>query len=421
MRTLIIILGSLALVPVCEARIITVDDDGPADFDNIQAADTVIVADGTYQGPGNRNIDFLGKAITVRSENGPDTCIIDCQSLGRGFSFRSGEGADSVLAGLTITNGNGPWDLIFDQDTTKVGGGVYVWASSPTIDDCIITSNLAGSGGGICCSQASAPTITGCRIVGNRAQGGGIYCADSSPTIINCQITNNTAPIVPGFPGPWSTAGGGIYSSLSSPLVINCNISENTATAEGGGIKCYTGGDPTKSPILRNCIISGNNAASYGDGLFRCKSEISNCIIAYNGGYGLDECGSQITNCIVWGNGKDLYKSYPTYSCIEDGDPGEGNIQADPCFAHPDNGDYHLKSQAGRWDPNAGTWVIDDVTSPCIDAGNPASPIGSEPFPNGGLINMGAYGTIIAGDINGDCVVDFRDLSIAMGHWLEER
>ena len=99
------------------------------------------------------------------------------------------------------------------------------------------------------------------------------------------------------------------------------------------------------------------------------------------------------------------------------------------------NGDHHLKSQAGRWDPNAGTWVQDDVTSPCIDAGDPMSPIGLEPFPNGGIVNMGAYGgtaeasksyfgepvceTIIAGDINGDCKVDGRDLTILSLHWLQ--
>jgi hypothetical protein len=55
-------------------------------------------------------------------------------------------------------------------------------------------------------------------------------------------------------------------------------------------------------------------------------------------------------------------------------------------------GDYHLKSQAGRWDPHSQTWVKDDATSPCIDPGDPNSPVGEEPFPNGGRINMGAYG-----------------------------
>lgn len=56
------------------------------------------------------------------------------------------------------------------------------------------------------------------------------------------------------------------------------------------------------------------------------------------------------------------------------------------------DGDYHLKSQVGRWDQNSQSWIQDDVTSPCIDAGDPNSPIGHEPFPNGGIINMGAYG-----------------------------
>jgi len=115
---------------------------------------------------------------------------------------------------------------------------------------------------------------------------------------------------------------------------------------------------------------------------------------------------------------------------------GPGNIEADPLFAGPNNGDYHLKSQAGRWDPDIQSWVKDDVTSPCIDAGDPMSPIGHEPFPNGGIINMGAYGgtgqasksffgepvceTIVAGDINGDCIVDFKDFALIVSHWLTD-
>jgi len=114
---------------------------------------------------------------------------------------------------------------------------------------------------------------------------------------------------------------------------------------------------------------------------------------------------------------------------------GEGNIDTDPCFADASNGDYHLKSQAGRWDPNSESWVQDNVTSPCIDAGDPMSPIGPEPFPNGGRINMGAYGgtaeasksyfgepvceIIVAGDINGDCKVNSLDFRLMALHWLE--
>jgi len=124
---------------------------------------------------------------------------------------------------------------------------------------------------------------------------------------------------------------------------------------------------------------------------------------------------------------------------------GNGNIFCRPFFAKRGywdangvwiDGDYHLKSQAGRWDANEGRWTIDEVTSPCIDAGDPMSPIGLEPFPNGGIVNMGAYGgtaeasksyfgkppceTIVAGDINGDCEIDFRDFFFVALHWLED-
>ena len=98
-------------------------------------------------------------------------------------------------------------------------------------------------------------------------------------------------------------------------------------------------------------------------------------------------------------------------------------------------GDYHLKSQAGHWDSRSESWVPDAVTSPCIDTGDPMSPIGLEPFPNGGGVNMGAYGgtveasksyfgkpiceTIVAGDLNGDGQVDHVDFAIMYLHWFE--
>lgn len=139
------------------------------------------------------------------------------------------------------------------------------------------------------------------------------------------------------------------------------------------------------------------------------------------------------------------------YCNIEGGWPGVGNIDVDPGFVAPgywesngtpDNpgddfwidGDYHLLSQAGHWDQASESWVQDNTTSPCIDAGDPNAPIGLEPFPNGGRLNMGAYGAgstasktyfgdpvcdvILAGDINGDCVVDFQDLMIITSHWM---
>jgi hypothetical protein len=77
---------------------------------------------------------------------------------------------------------------------------------------------------------------------------------------------------------------------------------------------------------------------------------------------------------------------------VQNGWSGRGNLNSDPLFADPENGDFHLKSQAGRWEPNGGNWVVDTTGSPCIDAGNPDEPVGLERFPNGGRINIGAYG-----------------------------
>lgn len=141
----------------------------------------------------------------------------------------------------------------------------------------------------------------------------------------------------------------------------------------------------------------------------------------------------------------------PSYSCIQEWTGGgEGNISSDPFFADAANGDYHVKSQYGRWtdeqillddndtpaDPNddflettPGQWVVDDVTSPCIDTGNPDLDWTAELWPNGGWVNMGAYGgtpeASMSGnpvgsiaDLNHDEFVDANDLILFAADWL---
>ena len=227
----------------------------------------------------------------------------------------------------------------------------------------------------------------------------------SSPCIINCIITRNHAQY-----------GGAISNICAAPTLDGCIFTGNSAS-QGGAIY-----NSNSAPTFKNCTITANHAEKGGT--------------LYNyAGY------PRFTNCILWANLPSeifINSGSPiiTFSNIQQGLPGQGNINADPCFADPNNGDYHLKSQGSRWDANEGRWAIDEVTSPCIDAGDPMSPIGLESFPNGGIINMGAYGgtaeasksyfggppceTIVAGDINGDCIVDFRDLCIMAVHWCEE-
>jgi hypothetical protein len=206
-----------------------------------------------------------------------------------------------------------------------------------------------------------------CVLAGFTITGGkrGIYCSGSSPTITNCTVVGNRNADI----------GAGLYiKDDSSPTLVNCVFSENSASMMGGGIQ-----NVDSSPILINCTFTGNSDAYFGGGIYCAR-------------------GSPVlSSCILWDNTPEeisILSGTPviTYSDIQGSFTGEGNIDADPLFADPVNGDYHLKSQAGRWDPVSQSWIIDEITSPCIDAGNPSALVGLELLPNGGIINMGAYG-----------------------------
>jgi parallel beta-helix repeat protein len=260
--------------------------------------DTVLVLGGTYY----ENIDFLGKAITVRSENGPNVTIIDgyynCCSV---VTFNWGEDKFTVLEGFKLINGSGN---TLPSWNDSQGGGIYCDSSSPKIINCIITNNTTDYGGGIYLYDSS-PEIINCTINNNWAEyslGGGIYCDYSSPKIINCTISDNS---VGWYEGGF---GGGIecYDN-SSPEIINCTISSNTANDGGGsGIDLYD-----SSPKISKCIISGNNAYSgYGGGIYCDFSSptITNSIISGNrayydgGGIYCDFSSPTITNCSISGN-----------------------------------------------------------------------------------------------------------------------
>ena len=313
---------------------------------------------------------------------------------------------------LTVTN------CTFRNNSASWAGGMYNASSGNLmVSNCVFSQNLGyGTGGGMSNSSQSGTIIVDCTFSGNHSdRGGGMWNA-GNPRLINCTFSNNSA----------EDYGGGIYNKSGfRQWITNCIFIGNSAAWFGGGISCNH-----SRPILTNCTFVDNlaqegRALNCGSPLQSEPSDIKliNCILR-NGGseiFNRDNSTIDITFSNVQVNGRPPW-------------PGEGNISIDPHFADPGNGDYHLKSQAGRWDPKTQSWVQDDITSPCIDAGDPNSPIGTELFPNGGCANMGAYGasdrasksyfekpvceTIIAGDINGDCVVDFEDLAILLSHWM---
>jgi len=382
-------------------------------FDAIQEAidaassgDTVIIMQGTYTGEGNRDLDFDGKAITVRGEdpNDPDLVIINCEGTAenphRGFMFHRYETPKSVLSGLTVTGGYhelgggmycgdyaGPAviNCTFRNNSGSLGGGFYN-ESSPILDDCMFITNSADSGGAIYNSgqeHESRLVIRDCSFIANTAthNGGAMYNLgrNAGPVVTRCEFIRNYVSL---------GGGGAIRNNMcGSPTLTNCLLVENSAATSGGALRNSNSGT-TK---LINCTFAANSAVN-GNAL-ACNP---------------DDAGSespavfQITNCIFWDDGDEILIDdgsifNVTYSNIQGGTgqepwPGRGNIYVDPHFADPDNGDYHLASWTGRWDPKSQSWIQDKMKSPCIDAGDTVTPVDLEPLPNGGVVNIGAYG-----------------------------
>ena len=376
-------------------------------IDASSSGDLIIVRDGTYTGTGNRDIDFKGKAVHLKSENGPERCIIDAQGSYGSFRrvFIISHGESCTIEGLTVRGGF--LDSSGGNPEAVAGGGVYCSYSSPFLLGNIFCGNYASYGAAIYINQGS-PVICGNRFEDNGSSyyGGGCYIASSDRLL----LAMNT------FRRNWADRGGGLYLVGVPQSIVNNLFEGNKGFYYGGGV--YTSGH-FSGTLDENTFTL--NYSAYGGGICANDSSptISNSILWQNeGGEGAEACavvsGSlRIRYSAVRGGRNGVYGSI-TWDV--------GNIDADPLFADPANGDYHLKSVRGRWSPTAnggaGGWVIDDVTSPCINAGDPASDYSNQPQPSR-RIEMGAYGNtpeaskgkwILAGDGNGDSRVDVLDL-----------
>lgn len=461
----------------------------PLGYPTIQAAidaaapgDTVIVADGTYTGPGNRDMDFGGKAITVRSANGPAACIIDVQGSQadphRAFYFHSGETAGSVLDGFTLRNGfaeiggavlceggSSPSfdNCVFEQNTAYpivaggAGGALYSAAGSARFTKCLFRCNtavrIAGSQGlgGAMQFVGGSPLLTDCTFEENVAglAGGGVRCVQASPTLLGCTFLRNSTIAIP----PVGGGGGFVANPSGHATLVNCRFIENqttnivggawinngtTATITGcsfignhgfdaGGLGVGNGG---AQAVITNCLFEKNTADIFSAALEvwnaagnPANAAVANCTFVNNvasAGYAAVVVGNtsslSAANCVLWDNepvGLTLLNSGAaalTYSNIQGGWPGAGNINADPLFAGSGAHPYAL---AGG--------------SPCVDVGdNAAVPIGvvtdlagnprfiddacaAGPIP-GAVVDMGAYEHRLYADCNLDGVLNRDDL-----------
>jgi len=319
-------------------------------------------------------VDAKNITLTSKDPLDPDVVantVLDGGGAGSVVTFSGMEDESCVLAGFTIRNGDSGW-----AHEGRFGGGIcggmcgtfpeprenYTHA---TIRNNVITDNSASRGGGVAYCDGAILNNT---ISQNSAgRGGGlIYC---NGRIENNVITGNSSS---------GEGAAGLYHC--DGLIRNNIIADNVAFGDGTGGLSGCGG------IIENNLISENSSGEDAGGLSNCQGTIRNNVIVGNstseaGGGGLGYCNGAILNCIIWGNmaprdAQLVNSSVPSYSCIQCwSGGGEGNIADYPHFVDPEAGDFHLRS-----------W------SPCIDAGDPTSDFSNEPQPNGGRINMGAYG-----------------------------
>lgn len=396
----------LLAVAACCGATITVDDDGPAQFQTIQAAidnasdgDVIVVQPGTYR----EQVTFNGRRVTLRSTDPDDPGVVRntviVSDSGASVVFDFAEDSRAVLSGFTIT-----------------GRGIYCAASSPTISSNVIR-DCAESG--ITGERGAAPTIVNNAI--RFCQLEGVYACDG--LIQGNMIQQNSAgvafcggPIRDNFIAQNRDASGLYF--CEGEIAGNVIVGNYSATQGGGLYQC-------SGPIHHN-VIAGNKAAWVGGGLYLCTGSIYNNTVvgnvAGNSSGGLSNCPGRVSNNIIASNsapvgGGIFGKADSAYNIFwsnsggnlgGDAVVGLGDSVADPQFANegrwddkgtPEtdddtwvDGDYHVKSRAGRWDPVAEAWVVDAVHSKCIDGGDPASDWSAELWPHGMRANIGAYG-----------------------------
>ncbi len=338
--------------------------DGTGDFATIQAAlddadpgDTVQLQAMTYFGPGNRDLDFHGKAITLRGDpNHAADYEIACEgSLStprRGIHFNDGEGAGTVVEGLTIHGG-------YAADS---GGGILCEGSSPTFLDIVIIDCVAViDGGGLACIDYSSPVIDGCSFGSNEAgdDGGGLFARNfSSPDIDDSYFSFNIADnrgggalfVVNSFPtidgcrfySNTAAKGGGVMFTYAYGPVTDCMFESNWATETGGGVECYG----NAQCVFTRCTIVKNHAPEGVAVWFRNNSSptFENTIIAFNytgsvvGRYS-DDCNPTFACCDIYGHpGGDWIDFIAGWYMVD------GNFAGDPYFCNYPAGDFHLDS-----------------------------------------------------------------------------
>lgn len=402
--------GNLEVIVIWD--LVIIKPDGTGSFATIQEAldaaeegEAIYLADGVFQGPGNRDLDFKGKNLVLLSQSGnPQYCVVDCQGSAedphRGIHFHTGESSSSQVIGIKFTNG-----YVNQEYPGNHGGSILCTnSSSPVLENCIFDYGYAGDdGGGVSCQNSSSPTIDTCVFSGNEAAADGSGLAlghGSHPTVVDCEFIENHASwgaiyvggncsvdvVGTTFTQNTSEDGGAVNAYNGSVALENCIFVNNSASQWGGAVRLYA-----SAGSITGCTFVGNSGG-HGAGSILCTqgatATVSNTIIAFGGGGGAADChgGGTITfSC------SDIYDNSggDWTECIAGQLGQDGNVSANPLFCNHVEGDYQI-----------------DVASPC-----------SAEISGCGLI--GAVGIGCENDSGtGVTIVDFTPFSSEV-NWIE--
>ncbi|NRA74331.1 MAG: right-handed parallel beta-helix repeat-containing protein [Planctomycetes bacterium] len=439
----------------------------PQDVAGIQKAiaiandgDEIIVAAGIW----NESIDFSGKNIVIRSEQGPENTLIEGTLGASVVVFQSGETSLAMLEGFKISGGGGT-----ASSGPQLGGGLYISGSSPCIRDCIIEGNQASVGGGVFIDAGpsqqivfeqvqilsnlaldsggalaiigvdSGVSLVNCVLQGNQSDtvAGAIYCEASSVQMQSCQITENSAEMLVG--GVWLyldsegdffdcefssnssliVGGAVVVSDFSQLTMERCSLFDNSGGASGGGLLFDVADDQLLQEV-RHCVFHGNLASGSGADVVISFNPVN--VTMQRCTFGPPAFGSAssirvnndypgvllLDSCIVIGGGIPSIDAQPGstiayYSCIEG--LASSGIEAIDCI---DEDPLFV-------DPAAGILTL-QVGSPCIDSGNPALPLDPDgSAPDMGALGVGLMDVFRRGDVDGSSSTNLGDAIQILG------
>jgi len=381
---------------------------GSGDFSSADPQANVTIINGTTQAP--------CIYVEITTENTGSLKI-------SGFTIRNGKRGIELTGGWSpnlnnITIENNIIENNGSQDETQVGGGIGLEGNNITIQNNFFRNNQAGRGAAIGTTSGGQYAPNNFLIADNHIVNN-IGYADHAGGLNICGTGTITQNIFDGneaaknYDYGW---GGAILifgdENTTTSVTLSYNTYRNNSAPSRGGAIFVDDGSTVQ---MKHELIYHNTSKESGSAIYVDAAQwinkpsildMSHCTISENDASGnaalfVQSSQTNIQNCIFWNNGSD-FETYSeegqpatltvTYTLTQQDFTGTGNISSNPLFANVQNGDFHVQSTAGRFDPATGQFVNDGADSPAIDAGNPSSDYANEPQPNGGRANMGRYG-----------------------------